>query len=141
MSLDTNKRIARRIVEDGWNRGDRAIIETLYAADVANPGLPPGREAVIHAQDATRAAFPDCRWTIDALITEGETVVVRWTAVGTHTGDLLGIPPTGTEVTIAGVTTFRIVDGLVREWWRVADDLGMLQQMGLLPNFSSGNET
>jgi len=133
MSLDTNKHIARRIVEDGWNRGDRATIETLYAADVINPGLPSGREALLHAQDATRAAFPDCQWAIDALIAEVDTVVVRWTAVGTHRGDLLGIPPTRTKVTIAGVTIFRIVDGLVQEWWRVADDLGMLQQLGLLP--------
>lgn len=140
MELEANKRVARRIVEDGWNRGDRTTIETLYAADVVNPGLPSGREALMHTQDATRAAFPNCRWTIDALIAEGETVAVRWTAVGTHTGDLLGIPPTRTEVTIAGVTIFRIVDGLVREWWRVADDLGMLQQMGLLPEFR-GNET
>lgn len=135
MSLNTNKRIARRIVENGWNRGDRGTIEALYAADVVNPGLPPGREALLHAQDATRVAFPDCRWVIEAMVAEGDIVVVRWTASGTHEGELLGIPPTGHRVAIDGVTIFRIVDGLVREWWRVADDLSMLQHLGVLPEF------
>jgi steroid delta-isomerase-like uncharacterized protein len=140
VSLDTNKRLARRVVEDVWNRGNRAAVEELYAADVVNLGLPPGRAALLDGLAATRAAFPDRQWAVEAVVAEGDTVVVRWTATGTHAGELAGIPATGRRVRVAGVTIFRVAGGVVREWWRVADDLGMLQQLGALPSALGGEQ-
>ena len=64
---------------------------------------------------------------------EGEKVVVRWTARGTHRGELMGIPPTGKQVVTSGISILRIANGKIAEQWDIFDNLGMLQQMGVIP--------
>jgi predicted ester cyclase len=80
-----------------------------------------------------RAAFPDGSMTIEDMIAEGEKVVTRKTYRGTHQGELLSIPPTGRHVSVGLIDIMRIVDGKVVEHWNVGDDLGMLQQLGVIP--------
>lgn len=78
-------------------------------------------------------AFPEARFTIEDLIAEGNTIAFRQTLRGTHQGDYLGIPPTGKQVTIPGISVFRIANGKAIEQWTNADDLGGMQQLGVLP--------
>ena len=78
-------------------------------------------------------AFPDLVVTVEDQIAEGDRVVTRWTARGTHGGEFLGIPPTGKEFTFKGVDIVRIVDGKIVEGWDVPDLFGLMRQLGLIP--------
>jgi len=80
-----------------------------------------------------RTAFPDVHFTIEDQIAEGDRVVTRWTARGTHQGPLVGIPPTSKQVTMSGIAIYRLVDGKIVEQWGVNDMLGLLQQLGVVP--------
>ena len=97
------------------------------------PSLPPGPEGVKQLLIATRSAFPDLRYTIEALVAEGDTVAILYTWRGTHTGALGGIPATGREVSAMGVMVCRVTGGRIVEEWDVDDRLGVMQQLGLLP--------
>jgi predicted ester cyclase len=79
-----------------------------------------------------RTAFPDYSCIVDDQIAEGDKVVTRWTARGTQRGALLGIPPTGKQVSLPGVVIDRIAHGQLVETWLQADVLGMLQQLGVV---------
>lgn len=78
-------------------------------------------------------AFPDARFTVEDLIAERDRVASRYTFRGTHQGDLMGIPPTGKQVTVTGIIVNRIVNGKSEEGWLNFDALGMLQQLGVAP--------
>ena len=80
-----------------------------------------------------RSAFPDIQFTIEDLIAEGDKIVTRYTARGTHRGDLQGIPPTGRQVTVTGIIISRFANGKFVEGWLDFDALGMLQQLGVIP--------
>ncbi len=92
-----------------------------------------GRRQVQQVIEAWRAAFPDVRSTVEEQIAEGDRVVTRWTARGTHTGDFQGMAPTGKSFTLTGITIERVVDGKIAEVWVNRDDLGLLSQLGALP--------
>jgi C-1 hydroxylase len=79
-----------------------------------------------------RRAFPDGRMTIEDMVAEGDRVATRKTFRGTHRGELMGIPPSGKAVAIGLMDFVRLVDGKVVESWNAADDLGLLQQLGVL---------
>lgn len=74
--------------------------------------------------------------TVEDLLAEGDKVVDRWTARGTHPGELIGIPPTGKEVTITGMDILRISNGKIAEIWHQEDMLGMMQQLGVIPQMA-----
>ena len=137
MSVEQNKAIARRFAEV-WNRGGLAIVDELAAPDlvVSYPLLPED----IHGPQAYKqflaqfyAAFPDIEASAEEMIAEGEKVVARWTCRGTHRGDFPGLPATGKTVQWSGMTIYRIVDGKVVEEKGEEDALGMLRQLGVIP--------
>ena len=76
-----------------------------------------------------RNAFPDVQMSVEDQVAEGDIVVTRWIASGTHQGDLMGIAPTGNRVTVAGTSIERVVDGRIEETWDNYDALGMMQQI------------
>jgi steroid delta-isomerase-like uncharacterized protein len=78
-------------------------------------------------------AYPDSRFLIDDVIAEGDTVVIRHSLRGTHQAAFQDIPPTGKQVKVGGIATFRVVNGKIAETWLDADILGMLQQLGAIP--------
>ncbi len=80
------------------------------------------------------AAFPDLRMDAEDVIAEGDKVVQRWTATGTHDGDLMGIAPTGNRVEFTGMEISRISGGKVAEMREGYDAMGMMQQMGAIPS-------
>jgi steroid delta-isomerase-like uncharacterized protein len=83
-------------------------------------------------------AFPDIQFTTEDMIAEGDTVAVRRTFRGTHKGSLMGIPPTGKQVTTTMMTFNRIANGKIVEGWNNVDDLGLLQQLGVIPALLGG---
>ena len=132
-----NVALVRRAV-DAFNRGDLAAVDEVFAADYVDHdrfriGVPPGPAGVKQAWTMFRAAFPDLQASIAELVAAGDKVVVRGSLHGTHRGELIGIPPTGRQVTVTLIDINRIAGGQLVERWAEADMLGLLQQLGALP--------
>jgi steroid delta-isomerase-like uncharacterized protein len=135
---DANKALVRRFFEEMWNNNTPALADELVAAnythhDPANPTTPPGPAGQKQLLSMYITAFPDSRFTVDDIIAEGDMVVARWTARGTHRGELQGIAPTGKQVTVTGISCSRMSGGKMVEGWINWDTLGMMQQLGLVP--------
>jgi len=134
---EKNKTLSRRVNEECFNRGNLAVADELLAADyvdhAAPPGLAAGVEGFKQLVAIYRTAFPDLQVTIEDQIAEGDRLATRFTASGTHQGELMGIAPTGKTVTVSGIAIERMVDNKIVEHWLVSDQLGMLQQLGVIP--------
>jgi steroid delta-isomerase-like uncharacterized protein len=137
MSEAENKTIAQRFNEEVWGRGDEAALEELLDPDFVDhdalPGQSPDREGHRQILAAFRSAFPDLNVTTEDVVVEGDKVVSRWTARGTHQGDLMGIAPTGNGVTIKGIDVLRVAGGRIAERWAQFNDLELMQQLGAVP--------
>lgn len=139
MSTEQNKTLVRRFYEEVFNQGKYAVLDEICAPDYIShnpnnpPGLPNNREGLRQIVTLYRNAVSDIHFTIDDIIAEGDTVICRWTSSGTHTGDLLGIPPTGKQATVTGTDIERVENGKLAEGWGVFDQLGLLQQLGVIP--------
>jgi steroid delta-isomerase-like uncharacterized protein len=133
MSADQNKDIVRRVVDAG-NAGNVAALRALFAGDFVHHD-PAIRDLAGFLQflGAVHAGVPDGYTTIEDLVAEGNRVSKRWTLRGTQTGALLGVPPTNKQVVLQGISIYRIDGGLVKEIWWVTDTLGLLQQVGAIP--------
>jgi len=133
---ESNKAILRRY-RQAHNQNDMAALDEIVAADIishsALPGLPAGREGGKMAHQGSLAAFPDGRTTTDDLVAEGDKVVERFTFVGTQKGDFLGVPATGKQIRVTGMSIFRIANGKIVEHWGENDAMGLLMQLGVLP--------
>jgi len=135
---EPNKSLMRRGIEEVWNRGNFAVVGELIAGDfVAHASLPIGEihgpEGVKRYFATLREAFPDIHFTIEDQLAEGDRAVTRWTARGTHGGAFRGVPPTGKQVSLTGITINRVAGGKAVEGWMNLDGLGLLQQLGVLP--------
>ena len=137
MSTEDNKALVSRYFHAAWNQGNPAVIDDLFAATFHhhNPGVPNGGscEGFKQFNSVFRSAFPDLRITQDDVIAEGDQVVTRFTAHGIHQGELQGIAPTGKPVTVTVIETMRVSGGKIVEGWVEFDQLGMLQQLGVIP--------
>jgi steroid delta-isomerase-like uncharacterized protein len=135
MSVKENKAFIDRMTKEFWNTGNMAVIGEFYSADYVghDPSGLMHMEQLKQAAAAYFAAFPDLHIATDDLIAEGDLVVKRWTARFTHTGEYMGIPPTGNKLVVKGIEIFRIADGKIQEVWANMDTLGMLQQLGVIP--------
>jgi steroid delta-isomerase-like uncharacterized protein len=135
MSLEENKAFIDRMTKELWNTGDMAAIEKFYSADYVghDPSGTTHMEQLKQAAAAYFAGFPDLHIATDDLIAEGDLVVKRWTARCTHTGEYMGIPPTGNKLVVTGIEIFRIAGGKIAEVWANGDTLGMMQQLGVIP--------
>jgi steroid delta-isomerase-like uncharacterized protein len=133
-----NKQLVRRIYEDVRSEGNLELVDELFSPDyvghdpTAIPEEVHGPAGFKEQTIGYRSAFPDLRFTIDALIAEGDEVVARWTVEGTHRGSLSGEPPTRNEVSIAGFGSWRIEEGRVAEHWGVIDLMRLLRGIGVL---------
>ena len=122
---------------DGLNAKDADAIGQIMSANFIDHDLPPGQEPGIEGMVAMMrgffAAFPDLKVTIDQLIAEGDLVAAAMTTEGTQTGDFMGIPASGKKISITEMHMFRVVDGKAVEHWGVSDAMGMMQQLGVMP--------
>lgn len=134
-TVERNKAVVRRILEDFWGKGDLSAAE-LYHPDVVDhaplPGQAPGRQGMVDQCNGFMAAF-SIDMTVDALFGEGDLVCDRWTATLTHTGEFLGVAPSGKSAVVHAIDIMRVQDGLITDAWHQEDILVALKQLGLLP--------
>jgi steroid delta-isomerase-like uncharacterized protein len=137
MSSEQNKAIVRRAFEEPWT-GNLDVVDELIASDYighdpASPEPLRGPEGVKEFISTYRAAFPDARIAVEQQLAEGDLVATRWSARGTHEGELLGLSATGKQVTVSGLTFSRLEGGKIVEEFQNWDALGMMQQLGAVP--------
>lgn len=128
----------RRIIGEIWNAGNLGSTGELVSDEyvMRNPTLDldaQGQDGFKNVVRTFRSSFPDLEVTIEDQITEAETVAVRYRVEGTHQGDFLGIPPTGTEIAVDAMTIVRFEAGKAVEEWILYDVLGLMQQFGIAP--------
>ncbi len=137
MSLEENKAIELRFFEEVVNKGNLAIIDEIVAANFVQHDAPPGlsadREGMKQFFAMAHSAFPDFKSTLEDMFAEGDKVVQRFTARGTHKGEWMGIAPTGKQIAVTGIAIHRITDGKIVEDWTNMDTLGMMVQLGVVP--------
>jgi steroid delta-isomerase-like uncharacterized protein len=135
---EQDRATARRYFEEIMSQGDLDAIEQVFAADYhdhdpANEDDTRGHDGVRQEVSMYRSAFPDLGFTVEDQLAEGDEVASRWIARGTHDGELMGIPPTGNQVTVHGITIHRFADGKIQEGWWNWDVLGVMRQVGAIP--------
>lgn len=133
-----NKTLARRAMDELWTKGNLAAIDQLYSDncvfhDLGSPEDIRGRDGLRQFAQTYRTACPDLKCTVEDVLAEGDKVAVRWISRGTHKGDLMGIAPTGKQVTFRGVQIQRISNGKIVEEWAGFNTLGALQEIGAVP--------
>ncbi len=129
--------LAQRMVDEVWTQGKLEVIDELIAEDYVGHdpvnGEIHGRDGFRELVQMYRTAFSDVTMRADTIVAEGDWVAVHWTATGTHTGELMGIAPTGRDATVTGTEFSRIADGKIATSTGLFDALGMLQQIGAVP--------
>ena len=130
-----HKAVVRRLIEQAFNAGDVAVINELVARDYVLHVAPEvrGPQGMQHFVTMYRTAFPDYSCIVDDQIAEGDKVVARWTATGTHRAEFAGVPATGKPVRITAINIHRVAGGQIQEGWLNWDALGTLQQLGAIP--------
>lgn len=142
-TIEANKLIGRLVLEQMWGGGRLELADQLYAphyVDHVGRGPEPaevkGIDGIKQAVSAFRQAFPDLAYTVEDQIAEGDVVVTRFSARGTHRGSFLGVAPTGRVVTYSGFDMNRVRDGRIVESWVNYDALALLQQLGIVKEIS-----
>lgn len=125
----------RLMVQEVWSRGDLALVDDLVTEDyvqydAALPEPVRGPEELKETVAMFREGTPDLTKTIEETIVDGETVVIPYTATGTHEGEIMGFAPTGTEIEVEGIFRYRIEDGRISEGRDLWDTFGLLCQIG-----------
>jgi steroid delta-isomerase-like uncharacterized protein len=138
MSSETNKAIVQRYYDQIWNNGRLDLVEEFIAEDFSEdngpniPGLN-GRDALKVVIGGIRASMPDLQITLHDVVAEGNKVVTRYSFAATHQGELMGIPATGNQLAVSGAAIFRLANARIEELWNFLDNLGMMQQLGVVP--------
>jgi steroid delta-isomerase-like uncharacterized protein len=131
MGTEENKALLRRYYAEVLGGGNIGLIDELFAPDFVSAGVDLARFKELAA--ASRAAFPDLHVTVEDQVAEGDKVVTRFSAHGTHRGPFAGIPATGKPVTVRAIHIHRIAHGKIAELWEQIDLLGLMQQVGKAP--------
>lgn len=135
-----NKEIVRRALEEPWTDLsvlDELIDESYVGYDPAEPQPIRGIQGAKDNVNQYLSAFEGARIKVLDQIAEGDYVATRWEGKGRHTGELLGIPPSGKEATVTGQNFSRLANGKIVEEWSNWDTLGMLQQIGAIPSLET----
>src|SRR3954454_24053453 len=138
VSAEENKDTFRRYVEEVGNKGNLELVDEIFDRYISHQSdgstEERGPEDVKRFTGEFHQAFPDFRTNVEDQIAEGDKVVTRWRASGTHQGEFRGIAPPGNKITVTGIGIFRFSDeGKVVESWDNLDELGMMQQLGVIP--------
>ncbi len=135
MSTEANKNIVRRY-RDIHNRDALDELDAIVAQDLVShsllPGLPPGLAGGKVAHQALASSFADTQTTTQDLVAEGDKVVERYTATGTHTGPFMGMPATGKPFSIESIVIYRLADGKIVEMWGLNDAMALMAQLGMM---------
>lgn len=133
---DENKNIARKLMEEGWNKGRLNVVDELVSPrcrfhDPVFPSLKEGAENYKQHMQTCRNGFPDLNFSIEDTIAERNEVVLHWTARGTQRGTFLGMPATNKTGTVSGTTILRMENGKIVEHWSDWNLLTLMEQLGL----------
>jgi steroid delta-isomerase-like uncharacterized protein len=132
-----NKRIVRAFIDRLFTEDDVSVLDELTASDYVDHDPPFGMAGTVEGWRAMatmiRDAFPDWHSDMHALYADGDIVVERFTASGTHKGEIFGIAASATVCRLAGINIFRVRDGKIVERWGRVDELGMMRQLGVVP--------
>lgn len=136
---EENKAIVRQFWQEGWEQGNQAVFDEICAGDFVNhdPNVPEVIDLESYKQHVALhvSAFrADKAVEIDEMVAQGDEVAVRWTWRATHEGAYMGIPPSGSQLTLTGMTFHRLAEGKVAENWHQYDALGFMQQLGVVPS-------
>ena len=137
-----NQAIAKRLIEELWNNrklelADELLAPTFVSRDPNTPDLGIGPESFKRLVLLYTTAFPDLKFSIEEMVSDEDTVVVRWRSSGTHQGQLGGIAPTNKSATVLGITIAHIRDGKIADDVAIWDALGMYRQLGVTPEMES----
>ena len=135
-TLEQNKAVVRRFIDEIFLNGDFDAVDELLTADFRPHtwgAVSGGKRELKDAIERVSAGISDPRMTIEDLIAEGDRVAVRLTSSATHTGEFMGMPPSGKRYEIGEIHIFRLSDGRVAEHWHQADFMGMMKQLGASP--------
>jgi steroid delta-isomerase-like uncharacterized protein len=137
VSADRTDSLIRRLFEQAFNQGMVAVVDELVAPNsityTPTWGMLNNREGFKRLIAMFRSAFPDLHCTVEDEITQGDKVAAHWTMCGTHTGLLLGNHPTRRPIVVQGMIFARTENGQIVEDWTLIDQMGMLQQLGIVP--------
>jgi predicted ester cyclase len=135
MSAEQNQAVVRRFVEEVLNKGNLAVLDEVMAPNYVNhtpfPGLPPNIEGWKAIVPMVRNAFPDVHVTIEDMIVEGDKLMFRDRAHGTHKGELFGVPPTGEEMTWMELHVIRFAGGKITDHWALGELPGVMHQLAM----------
>ena len=136
MSVEENKAIVRRYLDEAWNKQNVNILDELmtpdYARYVGTSGARLDREGQKQRLAGLHKAFGELQLVLDDMLAEGDEVTIRIRLIGTHRDTFMGVPATGKRITIVAIDILRLVDGKVAEHWGVMDTYGALQQLGAI---------
>jgi steroid delta-isomerase-like uncharacterized protein len=137
MSAESNKVLVRRYVEEVLNQKNLAAVDELFAATFVDhdSSIPEakGPAGIKRLAAMVHASFPDVHFTIEDLIAEGDRVVYRYTVRGTHQKDFMGIAAAGKQIEFTGIHIYRVEGGKLQEEWENWDTLGLMRQLGVIP--------
>ena len=139
MSLEENKEVVRRFVE-AYNKRNLDAFDDLLAPDYFDHTSKVGPEGLKQLMNMAFKAFPDFHETIEDIIAEGDKVWARITFTATHTGEWMGIPPTGKKITTEMVDIFRIANGKLVEYRDVNNNLDFLKKLGIIEYTEKGKK-
>ena len=143
MASTQNTATVQDFLDAAWNRGDTSVIDHTVAEQHVEhepDGDEVGRGHLKETVLAYRTAFPDLRKSFEDQIADGDRVVTRWIASGTHLGELNGIGATGRAAHVSGIFIHRLADGQISESWSMFDQIGLLLQLGAI-QFPAPEET
>jgi steroid delta-isomerase-like uncharacterized protein len=131
-----HKELVDAFVQELFTTGDLEAVDPYTTPDFVHhdppfSGVPEGRDGLRAMSATVRAALPDWHSDLEALVAEGDQVVERFTASGTHRGELFGVAATGKTLVLPGINMYRIDEGRIAEMWSRLDVLGLLRQLGL----------
>ena len=133
---EQNKSLVRRIFEEGINQNKQGVFDELIALSYVNHDIPapaPGLQGFKMVIGMFLAAFPDMRVTLEEELAEGNKVITRGYFTGTHQGDFQGIPPTGKQIKVKYIDIWLVENGKLVENWVRLDELGLMQQLSVIP--------
>jgi steroid delta-isomerase-like uncharacterized protein len=139
LTNDQNKAIVRKLIDEAFNHGNLKVLDELVGPecilhDPSAPDMGKGPEAARRAVSLYRAAFPDLRVTVEDMLSDGDKVVTRWSARGTHRGAFGAIGPTGKTGVTTGIEIDRLLNGKIVEVWVNWDESGLMRQLGVAPS-------
>jgi steroid delta-isomerase-like uncharacterized protein len=137
-NVETNRAIVDRIFTEVLNGGDFTVSDALVADDAlfythARPAPFVGPAGFREYIGGVRAGIPDTRVVVHETVAEGDTVIAHWTLHGTHTGTLLGLPPTGSTVALEALELVHLRDGKLTEIRLSMDGMSIMRQLGVIP--------